>query len=225
MADDAQEVTRLAPLIEALAKLGAELELAFDGNPNRTSIEDERFRYVYALRAISDFLRAAGAKPPHVSRLWRLAMAIADLNDSIVDPLLKERPTGGNRPPDSTRLWCARANVALGICVLVESRFFSRTEAAKRAAHDYPKISELAAFNKDQSTTETKILSWYDEFRKGRDKSRIKNTVAHSIFERPQQEIALAVQDFTAGPDQSNANLFAFADYFFARALEMGLRK
>jgi hypothetical protein len=225
MADDAQEPTRsVAPLVKALAKLGDELEQAFDSQPDRISAKDQRARYVYALRAISDFLRAAGAKLPYVNRLWRLAIALDDLNQGIVDPLLKEMATGGLRPAGDTWLWCARANVALGMCVLIESGF-NRTEAAQRAARDYPKISKLAAFDKDQGTTETKILNWYDEFRKGRAKSRIKNTLAHSIFETPQQEIALAVQDFTAGPDQSKAHLFAFADYFFAKALEMGLRK
>jgi hypothetical protein len=225
MADDAQEPMRsVAPLVKALAKLGDELERAFDSHPHRISAKDQRARYVYALRAVSDFLRGAGAKPRYVSRLWRLAVALDDLNYGVVDPLLKGTATG-SRPPGDTWLWCARANVALGICVLVESGL-SRKEAAEKATHDYQKVSELAAFERENpSATETKILGWYDEFARGRAKSRIKNTVAHSIFEASQQIIALAVQDLTAGPAPSKAGVLAFAGYFFAKALEMGIRK
>jgi hypothetical protein len=121
--------TDLTPLIKALAMLGSDLDLAFNGNPERLSSEDERSRYIYAFRALSIFLQACGGV--HARRFWRLVMAFDDLNYGVTDPLLKVRRTGGSK--GNTWLWCARANVALGMYVLVEASL-SRKEAAERAA-------------------------------------------------------------------------------------------
>jgi hypothetical protein len=207
--------TDLTPLIKALAMLGSDLDLAFDCNPERVSSEDERFRYTNAVRALAMFLQACGDK--HASRVWRLAMALDDLNDGVTDPLLKAKRTGGSR--GNTWRWCARANVALGIYVLVEASLLSRKEAAEKAAKDYPGINKVAAFERGiKSDTKTKILGWYDEFKKDRHKTKI-NSVAVSLFEEGRKLIDPAVQDFMAG-GQRDA-LFRLADHFFRRAIDL----
>jgi hypothetical protein len=206
--------TDLTPLIKALGTLRSELDLAFLNSPERVSPEDERARYTYALRELAKFLESCGSI--HHSRFWRLAMALDDLNDGVTDPLLKARRTGGSR--GNTWLWCARANVVLGMYVLVEAGL-SRKEAAEKAAKDYPRINKVAAFERGQkSDTKTKILGWYDEFKKDRHKTKI-NSVALSLFENGQKLIDLAVQDFMASGQRDE--LLRLADHFFQRATDL----
>ena len=206
--------TDLTPLIKALAMLGSDLDLAFNSSPERLSSEDERSRYIYAFRALSIFLRACGGV--HARRFWRLVMAFDDLNYGVTDPLLKVRRTGGSK--GNTWLWCARANVALGMYVLVEAGL-SRKEAAERAAKDYPGINKVAAFERGKkSDTKTKILGWYDQFKKDRHKTKI-NSVALSLFENGLTLIDFAVQDFMASGQGDE--LFRLADHFFRRATDL----
>jgi hypothetical protein len=206
--------TDLTPLIKALAMLGSHLDLAFNSNPERLSSEDERSRYIYAFRALSIFLQACGGV--HARRFWRLGMAFDDLNYGVTDPVLKVRRTGGSK--GNTWLWCARANVALGMCVLVEAGL-SRKEAAERAAKDYPGINKVAAFERGKkSDTKTKILGWYDQFKKDRHKTKI-NSVALSLFENGLTLIDFVVQDFMASGQ--GHELLRLADHFFRRATDL----
>jgi hypothetical protein len=205
--------TDLTPLFRALATVGNELDLAFLNSPERVSPEDERARYTYALRELAKFLQSCGSV--HHSRFWRLAMALDDLNDGVTDPLLKARSIGGSK--GNTRLWCARANVALGMYVLVEAGL-RRKEAAEKAAKDYPGINKVAAFERGQkSDIKTKILGWYDEFKKDRHKTKI-NSVALSLFENGQKLIDPTVHDFMASGQRDE--LFRLADHFFQRATD-----
>jgi hypothetical protein len=202
--------TDLTPLIRALATLGKELDLAFLDSPERVLPEDERARYTYALRELAKFLTACGSR--HDRQFWRLAIALNDLNYGRQDPLLKPTPTGGVNPGDTTPLWCARANVALGIYALVQAKL-RRKRAASKAAKDFPQLCKLAGSEREKpSPVETKILGWYDEFLKERNKSRMQNDIARTLFDSARSLIDVAAQD-------STETLFRFADHFFVAAL------
>jgi hypothetical protein len=86
-----------------LGGLGDKLADAFDSNPERHSVDYERARYLHALRAMSDILRANNAPLHYAQRLNRLAVSLSDLNGGRVD---------AGAP---TAQWLGRANVALGI--------------------------------------------------------------------------------------------------------------
>src|SRR5271166_373843 len=67
-------------LLASMVKLADGLERAFDSNAERDDWAGyERARYVHALRAMSDFLRANNAPLRYAQRLNRLAVALADL--------------------------------------------------------------------------------------------------------------------------------------------------
>ena len=188
----------LAAVQEVLARLGDELERAFNSNPERNWLEYERARYVHALAAVAKFLDANTKSHDLSRRFYRLALALTDLNRGVVDPLLAVTPTGGINPGYDLRTWCARASVALGVHVLKVAGL-TRKRAAKKAASYFREI------------TETQILTWYDEFRKPADKSKIQN-VARDIFEDGRQFVELAAQGLTA------QNLNVFAQVHFSKA-------
>jgi len=180
----------LAAVRKILAKLGDDLELAFNSKPECNWLGYERARYAHALAAVAKFLEANTKSQELARRFYRLALALADLNDGRVDPLLTPSdPTSAS----ATRVWCARAKVALALHahILAGSK---REQAAKEVVSIFPEIGRLAAFERkiNPSSTETKALGWYDEFRKSADKSRINNTAARDIFEQGQQLIAAA---------------------------------
>ena len=89
---------QLKILLASMVKLADTLRDAFDSNPERADVEYERARYVHALRAVSNFLRANNAPLHYAQRLHRLAIAIADLNEGKTDRLLEPTPTGGVNP-------------------------------------------------------------------------------------------------------------------------------
>jgi hypothetical protein len=169
---------------------------ALQSKDDRSQAEHERARYIHALKAMSDFLRANNAPLHYRQRLHYLAIALNDLNEGKVDGLLEPTPTGGVNPGSVTSQWLGRANVALGMAALTAAGN-TRNQAAKEA----------------QRTTGidvSKLLNWYDEFRKPPDKSRIKNSLARALFDDGRGMIEVVMQDIPAAP--------ALADHFFARA-------
>jgi hypothetical protein len=186
-----KDVTSTAPLPPqltllraSLVNLGDKLADAFDSNPERHSVDYERARYIHALRAMSDFLRANNAPLHYAQRLNRLAVALSDLNGGRVDALLAPTPTGGVNPGAPTAQWLGRANVALGMAALIAAGK-TRKPAAKEA-------------ERTTGIDVSKLLSWYDEFRKRPDKSRIKNFLARALFDNGQQMIEGVMQDVPA---------------------------
>jgi hypothetical protein len=151
-------------------------------------------------------LKAAGR------RLWRLALA---LENPMRDPLFVRGATRHN----AQWVWCARAHVAVGIFALVEAGL-TRTAAAKKAAAvNFGALRELAAFTRDdQSSTDRKILSWFDDFRKGA-RGKIKNQQAMAIFGDGLQTIEKLPQSGDRGK-----RLHAVADRMFALAVGMIIR-
>jgi hypothetical protein len=151
-------------------------------------------------------LRAAGM------RLWRLALA---LENPTRDPLFLRGATKHN----AQRVWCARAHVSVGMFALVKAGL-TRTAAAKKAAEgNFGVFRELAAFTRDdQSSTDKKILSWFDDFRKG-DRGKIKNQLALAFFDDGRR----LIEGLPQSGDRSK-RLYAVADRMFALAVAMIIR-
>jgi hypothetical protein len=210
----------LAALKKILARLGDDLERAFNSDPERDSPEYQRARYIHALNAIAKFLQETTNAQNLPRQFYHLAIALDDLNRGVVDSLLKPSGTGGVNPGGDTRTWRARAKISLGIHALVLAGL-NRKKAAKEASTKFPDIGRLATFERENpSATEIKILNWYDEFRKYGEKSRIKNMVARGIFENGQQLVESAAQELAA-----RDKLHDFAKVQFRQALAEGLRK
>ena len=187
---------QLKILLASMVKLDEKLADAFDKNPERYSVEYQRARYIHALRAMSDFLRANNAPLHFAQQLNRLAVAIYDLNEGRTDALLAPTPTGGVNPGAQTAQWLGRANVALGMAALVAGG-----ETRKLAAKEAKRITGVDV---------SKLLGWYDEFRKPVERTRTKNALARALFENGQRMIEVVMQDVPAAR--------TLADHFFALA-------
>ena len=86
--EDAREPSPLNALLVSMVTLSEGLEKAFDSDSDRKDEASERARYIHALRAMSDFLRANNAPLRYAQRWNRLAVALNDLNEGKVDELL-----------------------------------------------------------------------------------------------------------------------------------------
>lgn len=178
--------SEIEALQKILADLGNNLEQAFNRDVVGDSSEEIlRSRYVFALATIGIFLRAATASVNLPKHFFELATALNNLNYGRVESFLKpSRATSAN-----TRLtWCKRAKVAVAMHAYSScADRLTPEEAAKKVAEDFPRIDELAAFDRDRvnpSPPELKALSWYDEF--GKATSRLPSA-ALSIFALGQQ--------------------------------------
>jgi hypothetical protein len=203
------------PAIKPIATLKSELAVAFDSESADQSPQYERARYMYALKAISTFLKEVGTVS-YQKRFYRLVLAIDDLNRGSVDPLLEPMKTGGAKNRNVSWDWCARAHVSVGILALLKAGL-TRKDAALQAAGKFPRIKELAGVSRmEPSSTATKILSWYDDFNKG-EHTKIKNPQALAMFASGQQEIEKLPKD--------SDRLQKAANRMFASALELTLRR
>jgi hypothetical protein len=112
-----------------------------------------------------------------------------------------------------------RAHVSVGIFALVEAGL-TRTAAAEKAAAFNPgALRELVAFIRDdQSSMDTKMLSWFDDFRKG-TRGKIKNQQALAIFDDGRRFIEGLPQSGDYGK-----RLHRVADRMFTLAVEMIIR-
>jgi hypothetical protein len=153
----------------SLVKLGDELAAAFDSDTARNDVEYDRARYIHALRALSDFLRTSGAPLHYAQRLHRLATALMDLNDGKTDELLAPSSFGSVNAGATTTEWMARANAALGMATLV-----AVGNTRKQAAQQAERATGIAA---------SRLISWYDEFRKPIEKSKTTNWLARALFD------------------------------------------
>jgi hypothetical protein len=126
----------------------------------------DRDRLVHTLRAISAFLETLHWLKDDGRQLEHLATALIDLKHGIVHPVLKAPKF--NSPPDPTEVWKIRARVAFAVELYLRTGK-TRTVAAAKIAKDYPELSKIT---KDNSNLVTAILSWRDDFKKGRIKNR-----------------------------------------------------
>jgi hypothetical protein len=191
-----------------IVALKEKMARAFETKLGERSPKYERARYVHALKAISTFFGQVEA-PSYREHFYRLALALDDLSHGAVDPLLRPVDTGGTKKHNASWAWCARAHISVGILALLKAGL-TRAAAAKYAAREFPKIKGLAGLNrKNPSSTETKVLSWFDDFSKG-GRSKIKNQQALAIFASGQQEIEKLPPDANALHRIAN-RLFALA--------------
>ena len=117
--EDVREPSPLNALRVSIVTLSEGLEKAFDSKSDCKDVEYERVRYIHALHAISDFLRANNAPLRYAQRWNRLAVALNDANDGRADPLLAPSSFGSLNAADPTVEWLARADAALGMAALV----------------------------------------------------------------------------------------------------------
>jgi hypothetical protein len=188
-------------LLRSFVKLGDDLTDAF-ATP-RQDVEHEREQYVYALNAIGGFLEANNAPSHLAQRFYRLAIVLNDLNRGRINELTRLSPTGGINPGDATTEWLARANAALGMAVLIAAGS-NRKQAAKAAMGS----TGMAV---------SKLLSWYDEFRKPANKSKIKNSLAREVFDQKLKIIEAEVK----AQELSQDSWHRLADHFFASAVSL----
>jgi hypothetical protein len=195
--EDAREPSPLNALLVSMVTLTEGLEKAFDNESDRKDVEYERVRYVHALHAISDFLRANNA-PLHYAQRWnRLVVALYDANQGRTDPLLAPSSFGSVNPGDPTIEWNARANVALGMAALTAGGA-TRKEAAQMAERKIGGDIEAKTY-----------LSWFDQFRAPAETSKTKNSLARSLFDSGRSLI---------DPDISSSAAEKLAHYFFQQA-------
>ena len=205
-------VAALSSLQNPINALKLELAAAFDEKPADFSTNYERAGYIYTLIAISAFLKEIGVVS-YQEAFYRLAVALGDLNHGAVDPLLKPVKTGGTTKLNVSWDWCARAHVSVGIFALVKAGL-TRKEAARQAAHNFPKIEKLAALSRTkQSSTATKIISWFDDFNKG-TRSKILNEQALAIFASGRDAIDRLPRDDTDRLHNIASRMFALAVEF-----------
>jgi hypothetical protein len=198
----------------AITTLKKKLADAFDSLSDDHSPKYERARYGYALKAFSDFLKQVGID--YRKRLYRLVLALDDLNRGIVDPLLEPTKTGGPKNRNVSWDWCARAHVSVGMLALLKTELHTRKSAAQWAARRFPDIKKLAGLSRtNPSSTVTKILSWLDDFNKG-TRGKIKNPQALAIFVSGRKLIEKLPKD--------TDKLYRVANRMFALALELRLR-
>jgi hypothetical protein len=196
--DDAQRT-----LLTSLVKLDDELADAFESDPERKDVERERARYIHAITAMSNFLRANNAPLTYTQQLLRLAGALSDLNEGKTDALLKQSTYGSLNAGDTTAEWIGRAHAALGMDVLVAAG-----ETRKKAAE---KAKKTIGADADVKT----LISWYDQFRKSPEKSKTRNLLARAMFENGRSLIPRQISPTAAKK---------LADHFFTRAANQ-LRK
>ena len=159
----------------AVAQFFATIFHAFNQAPDYPETPtNERQRYSAALIAVARF---CDLKDPRLGRrFFELSSAIADLDSGTVSPLLRPIEPN-NRHADSSRLWRARARVALALEALICSGLSSRA-AATQLAHKFPKIARLAGAAAKNSTLQTTIGGW----RKALSADKVKNFEARELF-------------------------------------------
>jgi hypothetical protein len=230
IADRVIVATRI--IAERVITFERDLAYAFDGESEDRSLTTERTRYQRAIKVISAFLKSVSGETELLKHVggWTADQVIADqrrlraqmrrfhrlalaLENPKRDPLL-----GGATKHNAQWIWCARAHVAVGIFALLATGL-TRTAAAKRAALNFGALHELAAFTRDdQSSTDKKILSWFDDFRKG-TRGKIKNQQALASFDDGRRFIEGLLQSGDYGK-----GLHRVADRMFTLAVEMIIR-
>ena len=161
--------------MKPIDRLINELDQIFSQQPEDDRPEEEREQYMRAFTAIGVFLQEHDA-PRHVQRrLYRLGIALDDLNLGKADTLLQPTSFGGGNAGLDTNVWIGRANAALGMAALIAAGD-NREEAATSAMR-------AIGIKKSQ------VLRWYDEFRKAGDNRLIASSHAASIFDDGQKVI------------------------------------
>ena len=160
---------------ELLGSFSDRIKIAFD-NDRMEPKEDRRERCATALIVVADFVtRVVGHD--YGDHFFEMASAITDLNDGTVADLLRPKVTGA-RPRDSSKLWRARAYVAVALQALIFGGQ-KPLDAARKLLHEFPEIAKLASRNSRSRDVKTTILEW----RKGFNAGRVKNFEARALYD------------------------------------------
>jgi hypothetical protein len=148
-------------LLEVTGELVRNLQTVMNREDDREldEINNQRQRYAAALGCLAIYFDTIGHDNISEIGKWvgKLAIALDDLTDGVTDPLFLTK--GSKR--DSTRIWGARMQAALGLECLIRSGL-PRKAAAKRAAKDYTPLARLMrGKNRD---LEGSLLSWRERF-------------------------------------------------------------
>ena len=160
---------------DLLVNFSRKIEMAFDQDRTQSN-EDARERYSAALNVVANFVtNVVGHK--YGEHFFELGSALVDLNDGTVSDLLEPTYTG-TRPPDPSKLWRARAYVAIALHALI-SGGQKPEEAAYNLFREFPDIAKLANKNSRSGDIKKTILAWRKLFSAG----RISNIEAGELYD------------------------------------------
>jgi hypothetical protein len=137
------------------------------------SPEKERARYIWLLSHIANFIKTIGGTIALRRYFLDLAEALSDLDHGVTSPMLRPTNFGSGRRGDTSRMWEARARVAVGIEALVKAGM-TRADAAKASLNDFPEIKRLMTRRSDAPVKA--VLSWHEEFKRAPSRRRNKSS-------------------------------------------------
>jgi hypothetical protein len=132
-------------------------------DPKLSGIDNQRRRHAETLLAISIYFKKIDhdEHPELWTSIAGLGVALRDLIEGVTDPLFATK--GSKR--DSTRIWGARLQAALGLeCLFLSG--LSRETAASDAARKHKALASL--IRGAGQDLKGSLLSWYDGYVKGR---------------------------------------------------------
>lgn len=163
--------------------------------------------YMYALKQVTDFLKASGASENVVGGFIYLTDAIGQLRNGTVADVVRHTPAG-REGPDGLIVWSLRADVVIGLeCILRSGKMKKLEDAAKHIEKNYPAFNRLKRH--PERSLKTSILSW---------RRRINDGMV------PEAEDVLAHQctffELHRGDNCSPAEMFALGKRLLAEAAE-----
>lgn len=124
---------------------------------------DLRQAYMEALIHASRFAEEVGAEARVYDSILRLAYMLADLKRGIVHPVLAAEKIS-NRPPDSTFIWDARCQVALGINRLLASGM-TKAEVLQLVEEEF---SDVDCLLRKGANLRDAVWGWHRQFLRGK---------------------------------------------------------
>jgi hypothetical protein len=169
-----------------------------------TEARAERNRAVATLRTLHDFVR--GCRPGTASRavdyLFSLAVAIDQLNDGVVHPMLLKDPPAG-RPSDPHDIWEARMWFCLAVKCYDLSKKKTQEGAADDIAEDY--ADDLAKLQnaKAKSDGAKALKSWFKQIEGGGAVETVRNAWGQLVENLPRKAGELNRQGRRGSNDRS----------------------
>jgi hypothetical protein len=187
----------------------------------------DRKKYVAALIAVAEFLDRVDSDAGNAATgLADLAVALADLDEGIVHPILQKAPRWDGHP-DRTDIWMARADAAVGIEFLMRTGM-TQEDIWKREVMKRQGLNRLVRAGRDGATLENSIFGWRKTLKRASMKARARDygeDVGAIAGNKPAIQAfrdGLALVDFTAdryGLDRCHHTGIAMLDRANRRAL------
>ncbi len=140
-----------------------------------------RWRYFLGLAYLSEFLRQVGFSAAVADELHELAVGLDDLNRGIVRHYLAPASVKGmgNRLPQPSDLWMAKAHVAIAVDIAVNGGFrIPRKRAAREIAKAHAYLADVLA--PTTSNFASAVESWHRQF----GDRAVKDDGAQTLFDR-----------------------------------------